>query len=71
MGESGSEYSNRKGEELPHASLQSPDHANNAHKFFILPLSTSQLQDVNRFLKTGQELYSSEHLGKILRLNTT
>ncbi|CAE7306572.1 SDP1L, partial [Symbiodinium sp. CCMP2456] len=25
--------------------------------------------DVNRFLKTGQELYSSEHLGRILRDN--
>ncbi|CAE7266644.1 TGL5 [Symbiodinium natans] len=25
--------------------------------------------DVNRFLKTGQELYSSEHLGRILRAN--
>ena len=24
-------------------------------------------QDVSRFLKTGQELYSSEHLGRILR----
>ena len=29
--------------------------------------SCATLQDVNRFLKTGQELYSSEHLGRILR----